>query len=310
MIVSNPGQNHRMTTSRIVAGLTRHGRVLVRQTVALRSGVAIVLLASVTTNQAQSFRDAYGQRFQANQASERTRGPKIGLDSLHRWNQIAIDASGLDHTPVAPGETRIFGEQLGPARASRAMAIVHIAMFDAVTALTGGYESYSGIKGKGGVASLEAAISQAAHDTLVVLFPSQASAFDGFLADDLGRIASKTQKVDGIEVGRRAAAAILALRVADGSETPESKIGIGPGFHETSNLAGHWRQDPISLIPLALGAHWSMCKPFVLQKTDQFRAPAPPDMTSPTYAAAYNEAKNLGGDGITTPPSDRRSKRL
>ena len=35
----------------------------------------------------------------------------------------------------------------------------------------------------------------------------------------------------------------------------------------TSDLPGRWRQDPISLIPLALGAHWgevpshSCCKP-------------------------------------------------
>src|SRR5687767_12067770 len=53
---------------------------------------------------------------------------------LRHWNNIAIDASGLDHTPVSAGEVRDFGEQLGPTRASRAMAIVHIAMFDAVNA--------------------------------------------------------------------------------------------------------------------------------------------------------------------------------
>jgi hypothetical protein len=51
--------------------------------------------------------------------------------TIRRWNQIAIDASGLDHTPIAPGEARVFGEQLGPGRSSRAMAIVHIAMFEA-----------------------------------------------------------------------------------------------------------------------------------------------------------------------------------
>ena len=58
---------------------------------------------------------------------------------------------------------------------------------------------------------------------------------------------------------------------------------------------GHWRQDPISLIPLALGAHWGECIPFVVSSTSQFRAPPPPDMTSSAYTAAYNEVKNLGG---------------
>ena len=30
------------------------------------------------------------------------------------WNQIARDASVLDHTPVPDGDPRIFGEQVGP----------------------------------------------------------------------------------------------------------------------------------------------------------------------------------------------------
>jgi len=37
-------------------------------------------------------------------------------------NRLAIDASGLDHTPPAAGEARVFGEQIGPGRSARAMA--------------------------------------------------------------------------------------------------------------------------------------------------------------------------------------------
>src|SRR6266849_426622 len=37
---------------------------------------------------------------------------------VRHWNEIAINASGLDHTPVMPGENRVFGEQYGPTRAS------------------------------------------------------------------------------------------------------------------------------------------------------------------------------------------------
>src|SRR6058998_3369089 len=99
-------------------------------------------------------------------------GPRAGLDSIRRWNQIAIDASGLDHTPPAPGENRVFREQLGPGRASRAMAIVHIAMFDTINAVAGEYESYTGVRASSGAISMQAAISQAAHDTLIALFPS------------------------------------------------------------------------------------------------------------------------------------------
>ena len=272
------------------------GRLLLTRALAF-GAMFVALLASSTQASPDSFRDFYGPRFLGNQSAPRGHGPRAGLDSLHRWNQIAIDATGLDHTPVAGGETRVFGEQLGPARASRAMAIIHIAIFDAVNAIGGdSYASYTGIKGNAGAASMDAAISQAAHDTLVALFPSQKLIFDGYLADDLLRITSKPEKVSGVDLGRRAAAAVLASRVGDGSETPEPHVGVE---YLTSNLAGSWRQDPISLIPIALGAHWSECIPLVLQTTHQFRAPAPPDMTSAAYTIAYNEAKNFGGVAST-----------
>src|SRR6476660_778292 len=100
---------------------------------------------------------------------------------LQRWNHIAIDASGLDHTPVAPGENRVFGEQLGPCRASRAMAIVHIAIFDAGDAIAGGYESYTGLAPAQNGTSMDAAVAQAAHDTLAAMFPSQTPTFDQLL---------------------------------------------------------------------------------------------------------------------------------
>src|SRR2546422_435511 len=225
-------------------------------------------------------------------------GPRQGLDSLHRWNVIAINASGLDHTPVAPGENRVFGEQFGPGRASRAMAIVHIAMFDALEAVVGGYTSYTGTQAAPGPISVDAAISQAARDTLAAMFPSQTATFDSYLAEDLAAIRNAQQKANGIDLGHRTAGAILAMRLNDGSQFPEPRVGVD---YFPSDLPRHWRQDPISLIPLALGAHWGECIPFVVSSTNQFRAPPPPDMTSSAYTAAYNEVKNIGGDGIVTP---------
>ncbi|MCA1658504.1 MAG: vanadium-dependent haloperoxidase, partial [Verrucomicrobiaceae bacterium] len=172
------------------------------------------------------------------------------------------------------------------------MAIIHIAMFDAMNAVTPMFRSYTGITSKGGALSIDAALSQAAHDTLAALYPSQKAAFDELLADELLRIKSKSEKANGVELGRRVAAAILALRAHDGSEKAEPKVGID---HVTSDEAGHWRQDPLSSIPLALGAYWGECTPFVLAATNQFRTPAPPAMSSAEYATAFNEAKALGG---------------
>jgi hypothetical protein len=217
---------------------------------------------------------------------------------LRHWNEICVDATGLDHTPVAPGEARVFGEQLGPGRSSRAMAIAHLAIFDAVNAIAGGHERYSALAAAPAGTSMEAAIAQAACDTLVALFPSQQDALQAVLVADLDRLRAGRAKTSGIELGRRAAAAILARREDDGSEHPEPRLGVDftPG-----NRAGQWRQDPISLSPLALGARWAEVTPFVLGSADQFRVPAPPPLDSGAYAAAFNEVKRLGGDGAGTP---------
>ncbi len=222
--------------------------------------------------------------------------PSTGV--ILRWNGIAIDASGLDHTPVAPGENRVFGEQVGPCRAARAMAIVHIAMFEAMNLITGGYRSYVGFPQSSYAASIDAAVAQAAHDTLVSLFPSQKSSFDQKLATDLAAIPAGQLKITGIALGQRSAKAILAMRAADGSQHPEPRVNID---YLASLMPGFWRQDPISLHPLALGWHWGEVTPFALVSGSQYRIPPPPPMNSPEYTAAFNEVKALGGDGITTP---------
>jgi PAP2 superfamily len=239
-------------------------------------------------------------------ARHRSPSAKGARSWVKHWNEIAIDASGLDHTPVAPGESRIFGEQLGPGRSSQAMAIVHIAMSDAVNAIAGDDRSYTGIQSvhseaSHSEASMKVAIAQAAHDTLVAVFPSQAANFNARLAEDLGRIDNRRAKANGIETGQRAAAAILARRSDDGSQHAEPRIGMD---FVTGSEPGMWRQDPISLLPIALGAHWGAVKPFVLPSAAQFRGPPPPALHSPEYAAAFEEVKRLGGDGVVT-PTDR-----
>jgi hypothetical protein len=219
------------------------------------------------------------------------------------WNQIARDASVLDHTPVADGDSRIFGEQVGPVRTSYALAIVHIAIFDAVNAIAGGYESYTGLPRARPVTSTGSAIAQAAHDTLVFLYPSQKASFDLSLAQALETIPNGQAKSDGTDLGRNAAAAILALRADDGyyphplPKYEELRLGPFPPDFTPSELPGMWRQDPISLVPIALGVKWGQVKPFVLKSGDQFRTPIPPALDSPEYTAAYNEVLSLGGCG-------------
>jgi hypothetical protein len=177
-------------------------------------------------------------------------------------------------------------------------------LFDVLDAGGGGYTSYTGTHAGPGSISVDAAISQAARDTLAAMFPSQTPTFNAYLAQDLAAVRNAQQRANGIDLGQRTAAAILAMRLNDGSQIPEPRVGVD---YLTSDQPGHWRQDPISLIPLALGAHWGQCIPFVVTSTSQFRAPPPPAMTSSAYTAAYNEVKNLGGDEITTQRTEEQT---
>jgi hypothetical protein len=253
---------------------------------------------------AAGVRDVYGPRFDASRRqTQRSRirtARARAMDSLREWHEIALEATGIDHAPVAPGEARVFGEQLGPCRSSRAMAIVHVAMFEAVNAIV---RRWRGLADPGRVprgASMDAAIAQAAHDALVALFPSQAADFDEALAQDVAQVRDTRARAGGVDLGRRAAAAMLALRAGDGSDHPEPRLGVdfvpqaGPGW---------WDQDPVSRSPMAMGAQWARVRPFVLQSADRFRVPAPPALDSAEYAAAFDEVRRLGGDGVTTPTS-------
>ena len=124
-----------------------------------------------------------------------------------RRGTVAIDAAGLDHEHPGPGDDRVFGEQLGPGRSARAMAMVHIAIFDAVNAFDGRYRSFSNVPRVPDWTSMEAAVAAAAHDTLVAMYPSQADDMNEEMSADMAQIGDGPAKTNGIRLGQRAAAA-------------------------------------------------------------------------------------------------------
>src|ERR1700722_2732293 len=267
--------------------------------VSLRALAIFILAMTLMAYNGDARASAHKAKASAHQAS--------GAELLRHWSGIAIDASGLDHTPNGPGvPVHTFGEQFGPTRSSRAMAIVHIAMFDSIDAIMGGYQSYTGIPAAPGGSKdqnnpqMEAAIMQSAHDTLCALFPSQVPYFDSELSAALGALppGQAKDKSKGIVLGRNVAAAILSLRNNDGSQIPEPNIGAG---FIPSIFPGFWREDPISLKKIALGAFWGEVTPFTMTSSSQFRVPVPPALDSTEYTAAYDEVKAIGGDGIVTP---------
>lgn len=185
-------------------------------------------------------------------------------------------------------------------------AMMHLAIHDALNAIERHSRPYA-LDIEGPVeASAEAAVATAAHDVLVPLinqipapFPPICRAHgvasvEADYAAALAAIADGTAKTHGIVVGEAAAAVILAMRIVDGSTTPLLDFAYLQG-----TAPGEWRFTPG--FPFALAPGWADVTPFVLRDNTQFR-PGPPDkVTSKKYAADFNEVKNLGGDGVTTP---------
>ncbi len=238
-------------------------------------------------------------------STEEAHASKAALNAVRHWNAIALDAVVVDHSYVEEEEDLVFGDQFGPARTSRALAIVHIAIFDAVNAIMGGYQCYTDLPpaprhaSAGGI-SLEAAVAQAAHDTLIALYPRQLERLDALLATDIEGIKDQdgSAKAAGIELGQCAATAILEERENDGSQHDEPLYGED---YKPGHQPGQWRQDPISQFPYCIGMYWHQVRPFVLASADQFRSLPPPALDSWEYAQAFNEVKSLGGDGVVTP---------
>ena len=258
--------------------------------------------SAIAQNTAASFRAVHGpQTTAAEKAPALLRHPKPGPDLrswfLH-WNEVAINASGLDHTQVEA--VRYACSVNSSARSFSACngdrSYRHVRRHDCRRRRLP--QLYQLPRTFGDV-SIRAAIAQAAHDTLVALYPSKADAFDAKLKESKGELTdSPRARIAGILLGKIAAAAILRQRRDDGAQHTEPVLGTD---HTTSNAAGHWRQDPISRVPVALGAHWDDVEPFVIRSASQFRVPPPPAMTSAEYAEAFDEVKRLGGDGVSTP---------
>jgi len=181
------------------------------------------------------------------------------------WNEVMLQAIALSGS--------------GPPIATRAMAIESLAVFNAVSAIEGtpGHADASSV----------AAAAQAAHDVLVLLFPTQSATalFNAQLALSLGAIADGAAKTEGIAVGAEAAAAMIALRAGDGSSPP---VAYTPGTDP-----GMWQPTPPLYLPAA-APQWADLEPFALLSPDQFQPDGPPEFTSRAYAKAFEQVQSLG----------------
>jgi hypothetical protein len=204
-----------------------------------------------------------------------------GTDAATDWNEIAVQAL-VAAGPARPGPV-VFLD----------LAIVQAAVHDAVQAIDRRFEPYH-VQIPGASGSPEAAAAKAAHDVLVNILPGQAASLDTTYHNYLA--AHYLAEDDpGVRAGEVAAAGILALRANDGrlpNPPPPPFIGgTDPGVWRPtpSFLPG----PPPSFAPMVtpwLGA----VPPFTLKSGDQFRADAPPPLSSKRYAENYDEVKALG----------------
>lgn len=197
------------------------------------------------------------------------------------WNTTALNAIKTGAVP--------------PPLASRALAIVHTAMYDANNAITKSRQSYLPIPAAAAGASREAAVAQAARDVLVGLFPAQAAAFDSQLTTHLGGIDPGQSRNDGVSLGSTVAANFLAFRATDGSAAPTPWT---PGSSSTS-----WQPTGASAIPLF--NQFCTVQPWTMSSCSQFRQTAPPLPGSAEYNAAYAEVKALGQNSSATRTADQ-----
>ncbi len=219
-------------------------------------------------------------------AQEATAAPP---DIVLRWNQLALDAVRADHSGT-------FGPAIhgGPTRTSRALAIVHLAMFDAANSVKKKYTPYrTFVPGLGALASVNAAVAQAGHDTLASLYPNQSAVFDAALTTDLNAVTNPLQRMTGVAIGKFVARSLLDVRSRDGASIDVT--------YTAGTLPGQHRPDPFHLDQGFLTPGWGNVKPFGLISGKQFRALPPPKLTSAQYAQAFDEVQRLGGDGVITP---------
>jgi hypothetical protein len=178
------------------------------------------------------------------------------------------------------------------------MAIVQVAVFEAVNAITGKYEPYLGTINAPPGASVEAAAVMAAHGVLAALIPAQAANLDLRRDASLALIPDGQAKLDGIGVGMDAAAAILADRTNDGSAPPL--------FHMPTNSDPYeWQVYPGCPAGGGVFKHWSNLQPFAVDNSSQFRAKAPPKLDSGVYAQDFNEVQAFGDVNSALRPQDR-----
>jgi hypothetical protein len=209
-------------------------------------------------------------------------------DAVLDWNEIAVN------TAIANGQT--------PFAQARYGAIVQLAVFEAVNAITRDYRPYLGNIVAPHRASADAAAIQAAYRVLSTYFPASASTLGTARANSLALIPDGQAKNDGIATGDAAASAMIALRANDGSSPAQFKI---PGPAVPGEYQATTSCPIVNGIRVGTFFQWQNITPFGIPSVSEFLLDPPPALESNQYAKAYNEVKAVGSRNSTERPPDR-----
>jgi hypothetical protein len=221
---------------------------------------------------------------------------------------ICAAAIVVSATPAVGGSTNALAEQpdnavvhwsrvsqqaLLPAptgaRAQVQHGIVHVAIYDTMVAIDGGYQPFVTARPTSPKASAEAAIATAARDVLVARVPTQAAAVDAEYAAALDAVADGPAKVEGVALGRAVAADVLAWRADDGLDRtiPWVQPTPGPGVFEPVAAPGQTPGTPA-------GLELTQTRLLAIDDGERFVPQRPPRLSSRRYARDFAEVRALG----------------
>jgi len=173
-----------------------------------------------------------------------------------------------------------------PPTAFRTMAILHVAMFDAVNSIEPRYKPYKVRLSATPDTSKEAAAAAAAGTVLVKLVPDAAADVQSTLTSYLATLPDGEAKSKGIQLGQEVAAKIIEARANDGASAEDAyRPKTKPGVYIPT--------------PITVGSQFPNMTPFGLASPSQFRAKPPPSLKSTEWARDYNEIKDLGAKNST-----------
>jgi hypothetical protein len=214
--------------------------------------------------------------------------PDAPADAIVDWNRLAHDIA------VAEDQFLTFKGQ-------RALAMMHLAMHDALNAVEPVYEPFAYAERIWREAHPVAAAAQAAHDVLASQYAAQRTTLDDQLIRSLDQVPEGEPRNAGLAVGRESAAAILARRQGDGWDRQGTyAFGEGPGRYQTTPP---WNAPPWNGFVAQPGFRFA--RPFVLAYPHQFRPSPPPPLGSRAYARALGEVQEYGAAGSTRRTADQ-----